>query len=152
MRHERYLDSDGVEQERIIFDTLDAADEMRIALGLGESEAMARARRAADALRRIPLYALTSAGNDSRVPSAGEPAESPVPCGRAVKIILGRSGRSAGEIAREIGKTTNYLDAITGGSRTPMVATLVGVAGACGYRLALVPNGVVAPDGTIVLR
>lgn len=58
-----------------------------------------------------------------------------------VKNMIEKSGRSAAEISRDIGRSSNYISSMVYNMTVPRADLLADIAHACGYELQLVGHG-----------
>ena len=69
----------------------------------------------------------------------------------ALRALLARSDKPKTAISLELGKSSGYVNSYLTMGRAPGADVLADIAGACGYRLALVPAGDQLPAGSIVI-
>lgn len=69
----------------------------------------------------------------------------------ALSAIVKRSGRPMTELSKEMDRFPSYLSVFMSRRSVPGANTLAMVGKVCGYNLALVPDYLRLPDGSIVI-
>ncbi len=65
-----------------------------------------------------------------------------------LREMIRRSGKTAVQISREIGRKDNYISSLMHSGCIPSVETFASIAGACGAKLCLVyPDKLIQMDG-----
>lgn len=68
----------------------------------------------------------------------------------AVKAAAKSKGISLNKLSRELGKADSYIATAISRNSDPAAKNLAAMAAACGYTLALVPNGELPSDALVI--